>query len=128
MRAVLAGFAATLCLSSAAIAGEEVMAGYFGNTVIATSSLGELHVRYKPDHTFVGKASGPTGKYDVSGTWEMDAKGNVCRKYITNGADLPPGTPNPYCAPASAHKVGDTWTVTDNAGRTAQVTLVAGRK
>ena len=39
MRAVLLGFAATLCLGSAALAGDEMMAGYFGNTVVATSPV-----------------------------------------------------------------------------------------
>ena len=130
MRTILFGFAASLCLSTAAFAGEEIMADYFGNTVIATSSLGELKVRYKPDHTFTGRAEGPTGKYDIRGTWEFDANGNLCRKYETSGpgTDLPPGTPNPYCAPATAHKVGDSWTAADSTGRTAQVQLVAGRK
>lgn len=130
MRAVIVGIAATLALSASALAGEEMMAGYFGNTVIAKSSAGELHVRYKPDHTFTGKAKGPTGNYDVSGTWELNAQGTLCRKYTTNGSgqDLPPGTPNPYCAPVQSHKVGDSWTVTDNLGRSAQVQLVEGRK
>jgi hypothetical protein len=120
--------AALLGLSSAcALAGEEIMANYFGNTVVATGQLGTLKVHYKPNHTFSGRAEGPTGAYDLRGTWELDAQGNLCRKYSTNGTDLPPGTPNPYCAPAAAHNIGDTWSVTQN-GRTAQVTLVAGKK
>lgn len=121
----------TLCLlagsTSAALAGEEVMSNYFGNTVIATSPAGELRVHYKPDHTFSGRAQSPMGNYDIHGTWQMDAQGNVCRTYQTNGEQLPPGTPNPYCAPAEAHKVGDTWMVTGRDGRQAQVKLVEGR-
>lgn len=126
MRLAIVAAAVLLASSTVAIAGEEVMANYFGNTVVASSNLGEMRVRYKPDHTFSGKAKGPTGTYDVSGTWKFDGQGNLCRKYITDGADLPPGTPNPYCAPVTAHKVGDVWQVTEN-GRTADVKLVQGR-
>lgn len=112
--------------SAAALAGEEVMNNYFGNTVVATSQLGEIRVHYKQDHRFSGKAVGPTGSYDLRGTWNIDAQGNLCRNYSTNGAALPPGTPNPYCSPVSAHNVGDTWTVTEN-GRTAEVKLISGK-
>jgi hypothetical protein len=125
MRLVIAA-AALVASSTLAIAGEEVMSGYFGNTVIATSPMGEMKVRYKPDHTFSGRAKGPMGNYDISGTWKLDTQGNLCRKYVTNGADLPPGTPNPYCAPVQAHKPGDSWQVTEN-GRTADVKLIEGR-
>ena len=96
----------------------------FGNTVVATSQVGELRVHYKPDHSFSGRAEGPAGKYDIRGTWKLDGQ-NLCRNYSTTGADLPPGTPNPYCAPVTAHKVGDTWTVTSN-GITRTITLKAG--
>lgn len=112
---------------SSALAGEEVMANYFGNTVIATSPAGELRVHYKQDHSFSGRAEGPMGKYDIKGTWNFDAQGNLCRSYSTNGTELPPGTPNPYCAPWTAHKVGETWMVVGQDGRSAQVKLVEGR-
>ena len=121
------GLVSWLASASAAVAGEEMMASYFGNTVIATSQAGELRVHYKPDHSFSGKAEGPMGKYDVRGTWKLDEKGNLCRTYSTTGSDLPPGMPNPYCAPLAAHNVGDTWTVVGQDGRTAQVKLVEGR-
>src|SRR5690348_15842388 len=85
--------------SSTARAGEEAMANYFGNTVIATSQGGEMRVHYKPDHSFDGRAEVPMGKYDIHGKWSFDQLGNLCRSYSTTGADLPPGTPNPYCAP-----------------------------
>jgi len=126
MRYALLAVGLMLGTSAQALAGEEVMASYFGNTVIATSQVGELRVHYKPDHSFSGRAEGPAGKYDIKGTWKLDGQ-NLCRNYSTTGADLPPGTPNPYCAPVTAHKVGDTWTVTGQDGRTAQVKLVEGR-
>jgi len=112
---------------SNALAGEEIMANYFGNTVIATSQAGELRVHYKPDHSFSGRAEGPMGKYDIKGTWNFDAQGNLCRSYSTNGSDLPPGMPNPYCAPWAAHKVGESWMVVGQDGKSAQVKLVEGR-
>ena len=121
------GLASLMGSVSAATAGEELMAGYFGNTVIATGQAGELRVHYKPDHSFSGRAEGPTGKYDIRGTWKLDEKGNLCRTYSATGADLPPGMPNPYCAPLTAHKVGDAWTVVGQDGRTANVKLVEGR-
>ena len=39
--------------------------------------------------------------------------------------DLPPGTPNPNCAPIVAHKLGDTWKSKDSE-RT--ITLKAGMR
>jgi hypothetical protein len=127
MRLVILAAALLGVSSASALAGEEIMANYFGNTVIATGQLGTLRVHYRPDHSFIGRAEGPAGAYDVRGTWALDAQGNLCRHYTTSGSDLPPGMPNPYCAPAAAHNVGDTWTVTEN-GKSAQVTLVAGKK
>lgn len=127
MRSIFLGVVMLAGASSSALAGDEIMANYFGNTVIATSSLGEVHVRYKPDHTFVGKATGPGGKYELSGRWDFDPHGNLCRKYMTTGSDLPPGTQNPFCTPWSAHNVGDTWSMSEN-GQTAQITLAPGKK
>ena len=126
MRFVVLAGAIMASSSTIALAGDDVMANYFGNTVVATGQLGEVRVHYKPDHRFSGKAVGPTGSYEIRGTWALDAHGNLCRTYSTNGADLPPGTPNPYCSPVTAHNVGDTWTVTEN-GKTAQVKLVSGK-
>jgi hypothetical protein len=127
MRYLVLAIGLALGSATAAQAGDEIMANYFGNTVIATGQLGQLRVHYKPDHSFNGRAEGMGGSYDLHGTWSFDAAGNLCRKYSTNGTDLPPGTPNPYCAPWSAHNVGDVWTVTGQDGRTAEVKLVAGR-
>ena len=112
---------------STALGADEIMANYFGNTVIATSQMGELRVHYKPDHSFSGRADGPMGKYDIRGTWKFDEHGNLCRTYSTNGTDLPPGMPNPYCAAWSAHNVGDVWTVVGQDGRAAEVKLMGGR-
>jgi hypothetical protein len=127
MRYAVAAIGLMLGSSSAALAGDEAMASYFGNTVIATSQAGELRVHYKPDHSFMGRAEGPTVKYDIHGTWKFDDKGNLCRTYYGTGSDLPPGLPNPYCAPFAVHNVGDTWTVVGQDGRSAEVKLVAGR-
>jgi hypothetical protein len=127
MRYAVLAIGLMLGSSSAALAGDEIMANYFGNTIIATSQAGELRVHYKPDHSFSGRAEGPVGKYDIRGTWKFDGQGNLCRTYSTNGSDLPPGLPNPYCAPWSAHNVGDVWTVVGQDGKTAEVKLVAGR-
>lgn len=108
--------ASLIALSAApALAGDDVMASFYGNTVISKGGMGEVHTYYNADHTFTMKAPA----FDVSwkGTWKVDG-GNMCRAF--DGAS-PPGVTNPLCLPIEAHKVGDTWTV---AGRT--VTVVQG--
>jgi hypothetical protein len=101
MRAVLMGFAIATVLASTALA-DDVMATRFGNTTITKDAAGnETHLYYAADGTFSGKQGGQSFK----GTWKLDG-GNVC---LT--AETPiPNTPNPVCAPISAHQVGDTWT------------------
>lgn len=79
----------------------DIMASRYGNTTITTDANGNsTHLYYKADGTFTGKQ----GDAAFKGTWKMDGA-NVC---LT--ADTPiPNTPNPACAPASAHAVGDNW-------------------
>jgi hypothetical protein len=85
----------------------DVMAGYYGNTIVVTGASLSVHVHYRADHTFdvVGARSG-TG-FSTKGTWKIGDKGQMCRTYDTP----PPGQPNPFCIPAESHKVGDTWSV-----------------
>lgn len=100
---------------------DDVMAGYFGNTVVSTGSLGESHTRYKADHTFdvTFMAFGQT--FNGKGTWTIDGNGELCRTY-----DQPPaGITNPVCTPIQPHKPGDKWTVTFD-GKPRNVTMMAG--
>ena len=115
--------ACALALGTAtAFAADDVMANYYGNTVISTGGTFEIHTHYRADHTFdlVG-SMGPMSQ-TFKGTWAPDDKGNVCRTFV---GSAPPNAPNPLCTPLTAHKIGDTWTLQSN-GSTRTLTLVAG--
>ncbi len=121
MRAALFGAAALFASTAFAFAGDDVMSGYYGNTVVSKGAMGESHVHYKADHTFDGSASSMLGSMDLKGTWKIDDKGQLCRTYDT----APPGVPNPLCTPIDPHKAGDSWTMTfGNSKR--DVSLVKG--
>ena len=123
MRLVLS--CAVLALSASPVfAAEDIMAGAYGNTIVSTGGMTEVHTHYRADHSFdmVGSMMGMSRTYN--GTWTLDGKGNICRTFT---GDLPPRTTNPLCTPIAAHKVGDTWTIQNN-GETRQVSLVPGIK
>ncbi len=122
MRLILTVSAAALLISTAAFAGDDIMANTYGNTVIGKSAMGESHTHYKADHTFDTNLSSMMGSMKANGTWAINDKGELCRTYASA---LPPGMPNPLCIPWTAHKVGDSWQATFN-GRTSDVSLVAG--
>jgi hypothetical protein len=103
-------------------AADDVMAGFYGNTAVASGGMVESHTHYRADHTFDVSATAMGQSYNFKGTWAIDGSGQLCRTYV-GGA--PPNSPNPLCTPIEAHKVGDTWTVTMN-GNTRTVTLKAG--
>lgn len=116
-------FAATvsaLC-AAPALAADDMMAGYYGNTVISTGGVLESHTHYRPDHTFDVTATAMGQSFNGKGTWVIDDKGQLCRTYETP----PPGMPNPLCIPAETHKVGDSWTATVN-GQTRNMSMKAG--
>jgi hypothetical protein len=119
MRAFVLGLSLVLASSVAALAGEEIMAGYFGNTVVGKSAMGESRVHYRADHTFTGTAKGLLGSMALKGTWKFNEQGQFCRTYDTPSPDLP----NPLCTEWAAHKVGDSW---EWSGRT--ITLLAGEQ
>jgi hypothetical protein len=119
MRLLLASTA--LVVSFAALAADDIMSNFYGNTVIGKSALGESHTHYKADHTFDAALSSDQGSMDANGTWAFNDKGEMCRTYATPI----PGLPNPLCTAWTAHKIGDSWQITVN-GRTSEVSLVAG--
>lgn len=104
MRMLALSAAGLLALSLPALASDDVMAGFYGNTVVATGGMAESHTYYSADHTFETKVAG----FDLKGTWAIDDKGQLCRTYPR----ALPGVPNPLCTPIAPHKVGDSWTVT----------------
>jgi hypothetical protein len=118
MRAFLIAASLAVVSASAAFAGDEAMAGYFGNTAIVTGGMTETRTYYNADHTFTLKA--PSFGMEWKGTWKLDGA-NLCRTY----EKAPPGVPNPFCTPMQAHKAGDSWTMTMD-GKTRTVSLVKG--
>lgn len=96
------------------VVAEDVMAGFYGNTAIATGGMAEAHWIYAADHTFVMKV--PLFGVEFKGTWNV-SQTTLCRTFDTP----PPNVTNPLCSPIAAHKVGDTWQIE---GRT--ITLVKG--
>ena len=121
MKRVLFAASVLTLFVAPALAADDVMAGYYGNTVISSGGMGEAHTHYKSDHTFDVSLSAMGQTFNGKGTWSIDDKGQLCRNYETP----PPGMPNPLCIPAEAHKVGDAWSVTIN-GQTRNLTLKAG--
>lgn len=80
---------------------DDIMASRYGNTTVTKDASGnETHIYYAQDGTFIGKQ----GSQSFKGTWKLDG-GNIC---LTADPAIP-NTPNPACAPVSAHAVGDTW-------------------
>jgi hypothetical protein len=123
MRLILIAAAAAVVLAAPALAGEDTMAAFYGNTAVVTGGMAETHTHYRADHTFDVTAHAMGMDYKFSGTWKFDDKGQLCRTYAD---PVPPGIPsNPFCSPWEGHKVGDSWTVTMN-GNTRTVTLKAG--
>jgi hypothetical protein len=118
MRSVLLSLSLLTLAAPAALAGDDVMAGYYGNTAIAKGGVADTHTVYSADHTFDMRV--PAFGMDFKGTWQVDG-GTLCRTY----EKTPPGVANPFCTPIEAHKVGDTWSVTLD-GKTRTVTLVQG--
>jgi hypothetical protein len=123
MRALLLGAGVALASTSVAFAGDDIMANFYGNTVITKSANGESHTHYKKDSTIDADLSGPMGSISLAGTWKIDDKGQLCRTYTNVPAMLP--IPNPFCTAWASHNVGDTWTITMN-GQSRTVTLVKG--
>jgi hypothetical protein len=109
----------SVCLAlPASAADDDVMAGYYGNTAVATGGMADTHSVYSPDHTFVMKV--PAFGLEFKGTWAVTGT-TLCRTFESP----PPGVTNPLCTPVEAHKVGDTWTVTSG-NDTRTITLVEG--
>jgi hypothetical protein len=104
--------AAAMAVPSLALAQENVMTSRFGNTTVAHTAAGhEVHMYYKPDHTFTGKVV-DVG-FDLKGTWVINGS-QLCLTYDPT----PPTITNPQCQPIVPHQVGDSWT---SDGRTISI-------
>ena len=97
---------------------DDIMAGYCGNTAIATGGLAETHTTYDKDHGFVVRVPAPGAAYN--GTWQVKAS-SLCRGFQSP----PPGAANSLCTPIEPHKVADTSTISFG-NQVRAVTLVQG--
>lgn len=118
MRAIVLAASLLAVSASGALAGDEGMTPFFGNTAIVTGGMADTHTYYNADHTFTLKA--PAFGMEWKGTWKMDGA-NLCRTY----EKPPPGVTNPFCTVFAPHNVGDTWTMTLD-GKTRTISLVKG--
>ena len=116
---VICAFSIVLCASTA-LADDDPMAGFYGNTVVTTVGSATMRTRYRPDHTFDMVGSMFFMKRTFKGTWTIDGEGQVCRTYV---GDAPSDTTNPSCVLIVARKVGETWKTKDGKGTS---TLKAG--
>ncbi len=81
--------------------GRDVLANFYGNTLISLDHGIESHFYYRPDHTFTGKV--PAYYMVFKGTWYQKPDGTICRVF-----DPPlPTLQNPDCGPMRVGKVGD---------------------
>jgi len=122
MRRILAAAVIVVLGGVPALAATDVMAGFYGNTAVVTGDGFQAHVHYRANHTLdmSGTASGTA--FSTKGSWKIDDKGQICRSF----KKTPPTMTNPFCTPATAHKVGDTWTATTPTGSARNIALVAG--
>ena len=120
-RFLIAASVLALC-AAPALAADDVMAGFYGNTTVSTGGMLEVHTHYKADHTFDFSATMAVMSRSGKGTWKIDASGQLCRDI----QDPPAGVTNPSCSVIAPHKVGDTWTMTQKDGSTRTITLKPG--
>lgn len=79
----------------------DILAGFYGNTLITLDNGIKSYFYYNADHTFTGKV--PQFYFALKGTWFVNEKGEVCRVFDP----LPPTLTNPDCGPMLVHKVGE---------------------
>ncbi len=118
----LTGIAALAC-AVPALGADDPLTGYYGNTVISTGGMAEIHTHYRADHTFdlTGSMMGMSRSF--KGTWTVAADGKICRTFV---GEMPPRTTNPVCSLIAPHKAGETWTAASSDGSTRTFTIKPG--
>jgi hypothetical protein len=95
------------------------LSGYFGNTVVCSSADGTMTKVWITDG---GKYTINRGTGDIKGTWVASGD-TAC---FTETDPAPPAGTKAFCPPAGAHKVGDTWSLTQPDGKASQCMLKEG--
>jgi hypothetical protein len=68
MRVSVLGVAALLASTSLGSA-DDIMAGYYGNTLVATTAESQIHIHYRADHTFDASGTDAAGPIAFKGMW-----------------------------------------------------------
>jgi hypothetical protein len=84
----VAALLASTSLGSAA----DIMAGYYGNTLVATTAESQVHFHYRADHTFDASGTDAAGPIAFKGMWSLNKMGALCR--IRSTAKIGPRTPS----------------------------------
>lgn len=111
MRLIVSVLVALIAFTGAAMA--DPFSNFYGNTVKVSGAAGERLVYIDEGGTYSQKlpdGSTAEGKYEVNGDTACFLGGE-----------------QPYCVPAEARDVGETWELTAPDGSTETATLVAGR-
>src|SRR5205814_9568409 len=69
---ILVAAAAALLIPISAFAGDDVMSGTYGNTVVGKSAMFESHTHYNSDHSFTPSYSSAMGAMEAKGTWAIN--------------------------------------------------------
>lgn len=94
----------------------DMLAAFYGNTLVTLDGGIKAYFYYNPDHTFTGKV--PAFLFVLKGTWNVNDKGELCRVFDP----LPPTITNPDCGPLLVHQIDET--ASDKTGHRER--LVAG--
>jgi hypothetical protein len=111
MRLFVSALVALFAFTGAALA--DPFANFYGNTVNVVGPTGERQVYIDEGGSYSQKlpdGSTAEGKYEINGDTACFLGGE-----------------EPYCVPAQAREVGETWELTAPDGSTETATLVAGR-
>lgn len=127
-RLSMAAAVAMVVFAGPASAGDP-MANTYDNTVVTKDSAtgATAKLLFNKDMTYTGQATDKDGKpVSYSGTWALKDDG----KTICLTPNAPPDAkqaPVASCSPLEEHKIGDSWTVTDDRKQSFGVSLVGGR-
>lgn len=111
MRLFVSVLVALFAFTGAAFA--DPFANFYGNTVKVVGPAGERHVYIDEGGSYSQKL--PDGSI-AEGKYELDGD-TAC--FL--------GGEEPYCVPAAAREIGETWELAAPGGATETATLVAGR-
>jgi hypothetical protein len=127
--------ACLLVMAGAALSDDDLMAGYYGNTLIiwrdSDATPNELHMWINPDHTFttvnITRKDGHVLVRMGKGNWELQGN-RFCR--INNAVNPPTNscTASTLNSGEPGHKVGDKWDNVTRAGLPEHFEVVAGQQ